>query len=191
MVIYTWTPSTYVTELIPGENVVWLAVDDVIDDSNPLGVDGGEGHSQLPGTARIDADQCPAAADHPEGLCQMGWIAADIKVTANNEFLAGRSQRDPTAWRAACDGLEHPDLAAAADGCFRAAIEALARAGTPALAAEVAAYHDRYVARGYMTPDPSGTRIGWHQSLSSTRVYVARDAGRSDSTRHSSRGPNG
>lgn len=38
--------------------------------------------------------------------------------------------------------------------------------------------HDAYVARGYMTPHPSGTRIGWHQSLPSTRVYVARDAGR-------------
>ena len=38
--------------------------------------------------------------------------------------------------------------------------------------------HDEYVARGYMTRDASGTRIGWHQTLPSTRVYVARDAGR-------------
>lgn len=38
--------------------------------------------------------------------------------------------------------------------------------------------HDTYVERGYMTPHPSGTRIGWHQSLPSTRVYVARDDGR-------------
>ncbi|MBI1734212.1 MAG: hypothetical protein HYR51_03470 [Candidatus Rokubacteria bacterium] len=38
--------------------------------------------------------------------------------------------------------------------------------------------HDEYVARGYMAPHPSGTRIGWHQSLPSTRVFVARHAGR-------------
>jgi glycine betaine/proline transport system substrate-binding protein len=85
MVIYTWTPSAYVTQLIPGANVYWLAVDEVIDDSNPLGVEGGESHTQLPGTASIPPEQCPAAAD--SDTCQMGWIAADIRVTASNEFL--------------------------------------------------------------------------------------------------------
>jgi hypothetical protein len=38
--------------------------------------------------------------------------------------------------------------------------------------------HDRYVERGYMKPHPSGTRVGRHQGLGSTRVFVARDAGR-------------
>jgi len=86
MVIYTWTPSAYITNLIPGENVVWLGVDEVLDDSNPTGQEGGESHSQLPGTAAIGPEQCPSAAD--AGTCQLGWIAADIQVTANNEFLA-------------------------------------------------------------------------------------------------------
>lgn len=86
MVIYTWTPSAYITKLIPGQNVYWLAVDEVIDDSNPAGEDGGESHDQRPGTANIGPDQCPAA--EAEGICQLGWIAADIQVTANNDFLA-------------------------------------------------------------------------------------------------------
>jgi glycine betaine/proline transport system substrate-binding protein len=85
MLIYTWTPSAYITNLIPGENVVWLAVEDVLDDSNPTGQDGGEEHDQTPGQAAIGADQCPAAADADN--CQLGWIAADIQVTANAEWL--------------------------------------------------------------------------------------------------------
>jgi glycine betaine/proline transport system substrate-binding protein len=85
MVIYTWTPSAYITQLIPGDNVVWIGVEEVIDDSNPTGQDGGEGHDQRPGTASIGADTCPVAEDL--GTCQLGWIAADIMVTANTEFL--------------------------------------------------------------------------------------------------------
>ena len=84
MVIYTWTPSAYITQLIPGDNVVWIGVEAVIDDSNPTGQDGGEGHDQRPGTASIGADTCPVAEDL--GTCQLGWIAADIMVTANAEF---------------------------------------------------------------------------------------------------------
>ena len=86
MMIYTWTPSAYITNLIPGENVIWLAVEEVLDDSNPTGQDGGEDHDQTPGQAAIGADQCPAAADADN--CQLGWIAADIQVTANVEWLA-------------------------------------------------------------------------------------------------------
>ncbi|MDW3219405.1 MAG: glycine betaine ABC transporter substrate-binding protein [Acidimicrobiales bacterium] len=84
MVIYTWTPSAYITQLRPGDNVVWLTVEDVIDDSNPTGVEGGEEHSQLPGTATIGTDECPGSAD---GTCTLGWVAADILVTANSDFL--------------------------------------------------------------------------------------------------------
>ncbi|MCB0992053.1 MAG: glycine betaine/L-proline ABC transporter substrate-binding protein ProX [Acidimicrobiales bacterium] len=84
MVTYTWTPSAYITKLRPGDNVVWLTVDEVIDDSNPTGVEGGEEHSQLPGTAGIGTDQCPGSVD---GQCQLGWVAADIQATANSEWL--------------------------------------------------------------------------------------------------------
>ena len=85
-VMYTWAPSAYITILRPGDNVYWLAVEDVIDDSNPLGIEGGEGHDQRPGEAPFTPDQCPAAAD--DGTCRLGWVAADILVTANKEFAA-------------------------------------------------------------------------------------------------------
>ncbi len=85
MVIYTWTPSAYITQLRPGDNVVWVGVEDVIDDSNPSGQEGGEGHDQRPGTANIGPEECPLAADLD--TCQLGWIAADILVTANREWL--------------------------------------------------------------------------------------------------------
>ena len=83
-VVYTWAPSGYITILRPGDNVYWLAVGDVIDDSNPLGVDGGEGYDQRPGVAPVGPEQCPAAAE--AGTCQTGWVPADILVTANKEF---------------------------------------------------------------------------------------------------------
>ena len=86
MVIYTWTPSAYITELRPGDNVYWLAAEDVLDDSNPTGIEGGEGHDQRPGTANIGPESCPAAAD--AGTCQLAWVAADIQVTANTEWLS-------------------------------------------------------------------------------------------------------
>lgn len=84
MVIYTWTPSAYITELIPGETVYWMGTEAVLDDSNPADQEGGEAHDQRPGTANISEEQCPSAADM--GTCQLGWIAADILVTANTEF---------------------------------------------------------------------------------------------------------
>ena len=84
-IIYTWTPSAYITQMRPGDNVLWLSVEDVIDDSNPLGVEGGAEHNQLPGTASIGTDQCPGSVD---GTCTLGWVAADITATANNDFLA-------------------------------------------------------------------------------------------------------
>ncbi len=85
MLIYTWTPSAYITQLIPGENVVWLGTEAVLDDSNPADLEGGESHDQRPGTANIGAEECPYAANND--TCQLGWIAADILVTANTEFV--------------------------------------------------------------------------------------------------------
>lgn len=83
MVIYTWTPSSYVTTLIPGDNVLWLTMEetDIIDDSNPNGDDGGEFYDQRPGFDGFGADFCTQP-------CQLGWKPADIQVTASNDFLA-------------------------------------------------------------------------------------------------------
>ena len=84
-VVYTWTPSAYITQLRPGDNVYWLAAEEVIDDSNPTGLEGGEGHDQRPGQANIGPESCPAAAD--AGTCQLAWVAADIQVTANTGWI--------------------------------------------------------------------------------------------------------
>jgi glycine betaine/proline transport system substrate-binding protein len=83
-IIYTWTPSAYITQLRPGDNVLWLEVNDILDDSNPTGVQGGEEHDQRPGIAGIGEDACPGSEG---GQCQLGWVAADIQATANTEWL--------------------------------------------------------------------------------------------------------
>ena len=80
--IYTWTPSAYVTEAVPGDNVLWLTMhpDLILDDSNPLGIEGGENHQQEEGFSGFGADACTQP-------CQLGWAAADIQVSANSAFL--------------------------------------------------------------------------------------------------------
>jgi len=87
MIAYTWTPSAYITALRPGDNVVWVGVETPIDDSNPLGREGGEEWDQRPGTsAAIGAESCPSAAD--DGVCEIGWVAADVIASARHDFLA-------------------------------------------------------------------------------------------------------
>ena len=66
--VYTWTPSAYVSELLPGDNVVWLGTDAPLDEQK--------------GAANLTAETCPAQP------CEMGFVAADIRVTVNNDFLA-------------------------------------------------------------------------------------------------------
>jgi glycine betaine/proline transport system substrate-binding protein len=65
---YTWTPNFTVAQLTPGEDVVWIG----------LGADvpGGEDTA-----TELEAGLC--AADP----CDMGFVPADIRVVANNEFL--------------------------------------------------------------------------------------------------------
>ena len=83
-VMYTWTPSSYVVEMVPGVDVYWLSVeeDSVLDDSNPLGMSGGESQSQGDGFRDAPADTCTQP-------CQLGWEAADIQVSARSDVLAG------------------------------------------------------------------------------------------------------
>ena len=91
-VLYTWTPSSYITTVRPGDNVMWIGVEEVIDDSNPLGREGGEEWDQRPGLASLDSDTCLYIV---EGGCQLGWVAADILVTARNDLL----ENNPAAKR--------------------------------------------------------------------------------------------
>ncbi len=68
--VYTWAPSHYVGDLRPGDNSVWLSIhDDPISDT------------QIEGPKSI-GDQC--TVDN----CNLGWDAADIRATGNNDFLA-------------------------------------------------------------------------------------------------------
>ena len=92
MVVYTWTPSPYITVLRPGDNAYWLGVENILDDSNPTGFERGEEFDQrgpdgTGGLVSIGPDQCPSAADRPDGKCPIGWLAGHILITANTEFL--------------------------------------------------------------------------------------------------------
>ncbi len=82
MAIYTWSPSAYVTKLIPGDNVYWLTMHPtkILDDSNPVGTEGGEAHTQEEGFSGFGPEFCTDP-------CQLGWKAADIQVTARTEVL--------------------------------------------------------------------------------------------------------
>lgn len=80
VIVYSWSPSGYLTSLIPGENVVWLSVGDaenVLDGSTAGGFD----YADLP-PAALGPEYC---TNDP---CYTGWPAADIRVVANNDFLA-------------------------------------------------------------------------------------------------------
>jgi glycine betaine/proline transport system substrate-binding protein len=93
-IIYTWTPTAYITQLRPGDNVYWLGTEAVLDDSNPADQEGGAEHQQVTGPGGttpflpIPPEQCPAAANTSDGLCPLGWLPATVTPTANNEFLA-------------------------------------------------------------------------------------------------------
>ncbi|MDZ7674146.1 MAG: glycine betaine/L-proline ABC transporter substrate-binding protein ProX [Acidimicrobiales bacterium] len=64
---YTWTPNYTVAQLVPGEDVVWLGVEEPVQ----------EGAAES-----LSDEECPADP------CEMGFVAADIQVVANNDFLA-------------------------------------------------------------------------------------------------------
>ena len=79
-ILYTWTPTSYVTVLVPGENVLWLSVETPLDASNPLGKEGGASHAQGEGFTGFDASMCTQP-------CQLGWEPADIQVSMRTDRL--------------------------------------------------------------------------------------------------------
>ena len=75
---YTWSPSGYLTSLRPGDNVQWLSV-------------GGQ-ENVLDGSITPDRDYTNVeppvlGAACTSDPCWLGWPAANIQVTARNEFL--------------------------------------------------------------------------------------------------------
>ncbi len=76
---YTWSPSGYLTSLRPGDNVQWLSV-------------GGQ-ENVLDGSITPDRDYNDVEPPALGGACTsdpcwLGWPAANIQVTARNEFLS-------------------------------------------------------------------------------------------------------
>ena len=79
-IAYSWSPSGYLTQLIPGDNAIWVSLgtsENVLDGSTENG---------------FDFDHLPPASLGPEFCtgdpCYTGWPAADIRVVANSDFLA-------------------------------------------------------------------------------------------------------
>ena len=78
-IAYSWSPSGYLTQLIPGDNAIWVSVGDVENVLDGSTVDG------------FDFNDLPPASLGPEFCtgdpCYTGWPAADIRVVANSRFL--------------------------------------------------------------------------------------------------------
>lgn len=116
-IMYTWAPTQYLAQAIPGQNVLWLSQESVLDDSNPLGREGGESYSQFdingnPGFTALGAETCTQG---PEG-CQTGWVGADIEVTVNADFIS-----DKPAARALFEAFNPPIIDVAILDQMRAA----------------------------------------------------------------------
>ncbi|WP_406390174.1 ergothioneine biosynthesis glutamate--cysteine ligase EgtA [Streptomyces sp. NBC_00887] len=102
-----------------------------------------------------------AMFDDPEAAETVYRTVKPLAETAGS--LA--APRNPLWTAAARDGLRDPELASAAAACFAAALEALPRIGaSDHVQNTVAAFHDRYVARGRCPADdllaPAAARSG-------------------------------
>ncbi len=89
-IMYTWTPTSYFAEAELGETTMWLSVENssVLDNSNPLNHPRGENYSQRDGNIIGFSGAEPGTClIGPDG-CQLGWLAADIEITANKDWLA-------------------------------------------------------------------------------------------------------
>ena len=79
VIAYSWSPSGYLAQLIPGDNVKWVSVgtaENVLDGSTEDGFD----YADLP-PAALGLDYCTSDP------CYTGWPAANIQVVANSAFL--------------------------------------------------------------------------------------------------------
>lgn len=75
---YTWTPNDTILELVPGEDVEWINVV-----SDPEDLELAPSQSEFETSALIASGLDGAVADP----INLGFVAADIHVVANNEFL--------------------------------------------------------------------------------------------------------
>ena len=70
---YTWTPNWTVYKLKPGEDVLWINVPEIIPKEGQKGLEEDMVAKGLTGTVTDP--------------CKMGFVANDIRVVANNDFL--------------------------------------------------------------------------------------------------------
>ncbi len=71
---YTWTPNFTLFEMAPGTDVVWINVPEIIPNEAQ------QGNEEF-----MTVSDVPGAVSNP---LDMGFVAADIQVVANNDFLA-------------------------------------------------------------------------------------------------------
>ncbi len=89
---YTWGPSAWLLELVPGEDVMWI---------------------NAPGIVEDEAERAEGVEGAVSDPIEMGFVAADIAVTANNAFLEEnpaaaelfRQVRLPLGWISEVDAL--------------------------------------------------------------------------------------
>lgn len=95
---YTWGPSAWLLELVPGEDVMWI---------------------NAPGIVEDEAERAEGVEGAVSDPIEMGFVAADIQVAANNVFLEEnpaaeelfRQVRLPLGWISEIDGvMDQEDL---------------------------------------------------------------------------------
>ena len=77
IVIYTWTPASYITKLIPGENVYWLGMDYLLKDDEPK-------FNMENGIIRGSKETCPSIKNNE---CKVGWDSTDVRIVARKDML--------------------------------------------------------------------------------------------------------
>ena len=95
---YTWGPSAWLLSLAPGEDVMWI---------------------NAPGIVEDEAERAEGVEGAVSDPIEMGFVAADIQVAANNAFLEAnpaaaelfRQVRLPLEWISEVDGaMDEQDL---------------------------------------------------------------------------------
>jgi glycine betaine/proline transport system substrate-binding protein len=89
---YTWGPSAWLLTLVPGEDVMWI---------------------NAPGIVEDEAERAEGVEGAVSDPIEMGFVAADIQVAANNAFLEDnpaaaelfRQVRLPLEWISEIDGI--------------------------------------------------------------------------------------
>lgn len=95
---YTWGPSAWLLSLVPGDDVMWI---------------------NAPGIVEDEAERTEGVEGAVSDPVEMGFVAADIQVAANNDFLEAnpaaaelfRQVRLPLEWISEVDGaMDEQDL---------------------------------------------------------------------------------